>query len=267
MELFDLFLLVLVGAFSGLVSGLFGVGGGTVLVPALAIALVGFGAPADKVLQFAIGTSFCIIALNSLLAARAHLKRGVGSLAIAKWVLPLVAVGVTAGAWLAVRIPSSVLLVVFSVFLFLVALQMGLGWQPASSLKRANEDISYGGSVMALVIGFISAFFGIAGGSMLVPWLTVRGFSAHEAVATSSVCGVGLSLLGAASYAFAQAPHLALGPQFGFVLLGAVIIAVILSYPFTRIGVALAHKLSAKLLKRIFAIYLLLVIAVLNGVI
>jgi len=267
MELLDLLLLVVVGAFSGLVSGLFGVGGGTVLVPALAIALVGFGAPDDKVLQFAIGTSFCIIAINSLIAARAHLKRGAGSVAVAKWVIPLVSIGVIAGTWIAVRMPSSALLLIFSIFLFLIALQMGSGWQPHSDVAAPNDKMNFGGAGAATIIGFVSAFFGIAGGSMLVPWLTMRGFSAHQAVATSSLSGIGLSLLGALSYGFAVAPQLNLGPQLGFVLAGAVAIAVVLSYPFTQLGVALAHRLSAKLLKRIFAIYLLLVIAVLNGVI
>ncbi len=267
MAVFDFIIFILVGLFSGVISGLFGVGGGTVIVPALVFVFLAIGFPKHLLMQFAIGTSFALIVVNSAFAAWEHFRRHSVNVEFARWAAPFMMLGVLLGSMGALSLEQAWLVIAFSVFLTLVALQMYFGWKPRRESRSINSKCSVVGVFSASLVGGVSAFFGIAGGSMIVPWLSTRGFDPHTAVGTSSMCGVFLSLFGAFSYAFATTPDIGVYWHTGFVYWPAVIVMMIASYPGVKVGAAIAHRLSGQYLKRIFSAYLLLVVAALNGVI
>ncbi|WP_027857464.1 sulfite exporter TauE/SafE family protein [Marinobacterium jannaschii] len=250
-------LYLVLGAFAGVVAGLFGIGGGLLIVPVLVFSFELQGMSADILTHMAVATSLATIVVTSLSSVRAHHKRGA-----VRWQLfrPL-ALGILLGAFLGVKtagqLPGNYLQIALGIFALCVALQMALNLKPAAGhVTPGKRELGIAGGV----IGWVSSMFGIGGGTLTVPYLSWRQVQMQQAVATSAACGLPIAVMGALANIPEGWGNPAL-PQWslGYVYLPAFIGIVITSSQFAKVGARLAHSLPADKLKRIFALFLLFV--------
>lgn len=252
----------LLGAVAGVLAGLLGVGGGLVLVAALALLLPGQGVPAQAAMHAALATSLASVVVTAAASARAHARRGSLLWKTVAWLVPGLLLGGWLGSLVATRLDGASLRLLVIAYCLLAALQLLAEW-PRARPESAAEPAGAGMTALGSVIGLVSALVGIGGGSMTVPALIWQGVAPVRAVGTSSACGVAIGLSSALGYAF-NAPVSGMPPgSIGYVFLPAAIgisLASVLAAPF---GVALAHRFSGAMLKRIFAGFLMLVAALL----
>ncbi|MDX2464248.1 MAG: sulfite exporter TauE/SafE family protein [Porticoccus sp.] len=254
----EIFLLYLgLGAIAGLISGLFGLGGGVVIVPILIFTFSAQGFSADVLTHMAIGTSLATIVITSISSVTAHHKRGAVLWPVAFWLTPGICVGAALGAIFAVSITGPVLQLGFGIFLCLVAFAMGLSLQPSGMSAMPGP---VGKTFVGSVIGFVSSVFGIGGGSLSVPYFSWVQVSMKNAVATSAACGLPIAVSGAIAYALQGAGREGL-PEgaLGFVYVPAFVGIVIASTVFAKMGARFAHQLPSDLLKKGFAVLLLVI--------
>ncbi|WP_277874045.1 sulfite exporter TauE/SafE family protein [Aerolutibacter ruishenii] len=247
------------GAIAGVLAGLLGVGGGLVLVAALAWMLPLLGVPQDAAMHAALASSLASIVLTAAASARAHARRGSVMWPTVRWMVPGLLVGGWAGAAFAIHLPGDWLRWLVAGYCFLAAAQLLLGRRTPADAHTRPAPCGPGMSAAGVGIGAVSAVVGIGGGSMTVPLLVARGVAPVRAVGTSSACGVAIGLASAAGYAL-QAPAGALPAHaIGYVYLPAAIGVAIASVFAAPYGTRLAHRLSGETLKRVFAGFLVLV--------
>ena len=261
MPLDPLMLLVFLalGAIAGVLAGLLGVGGGLVLVAALAWLLPAQGlVPPEAAMHAALATSLASIVFTAMSSARAHAKHGSVLWPTVAWMVPGMLVGGWLGSRVAVGLDGVWLRWGVAIYCLIAAAQMILS-RPrdagdASIVPRGPWLTAAGGG-----IGAVSSLVGIGGGSMTVPLLTWRGVVPVRAVGTSSACGVFIGLASALGYAF-NAPAGALPSHaIGYVYLPAAICVAIASVLAAPLGTRIAHAISGPMLKRVFALFLLVV--------
>ncbi|RZA21725.1 MAG: sulfite exporter TauE/SafE family protein [Lysobacteraceae bacterium] len=250
---------LVLGACAGVLAGLLGIGGGLVLVAALAWLLPRQGVPVDAAMHVALASSMASIVLTAASSARAHHRRGSVLWPTVAWMVPGVLVGGWLGSRVAIGLAGDVLRWCVAVYCLVIAAQM------LSSRTRDGGDTRVvprgpGYSAAGGVIGALSALVGIGGGSMTVPLLVWRGVAPVRAVGTSSACGVFIGLGSALGYAL-QAPVdvLPLAHSVGYVYLPAAIGVAATSVLAAPYGTRLAHAISGDALKRVFAMFLVLV--------
>jgi uncharacterized protein len=245
------------GAFAGVMAGMLGVGGGLIIVPILAGLYESQGMTNDIIMHLALGTSLATIVVTSISSVHAHQKHQAVLWPVFWKLTPGILIGAWIGGWIASLIPSSSLKPVFAIFELLVAIQMISGRQPDqhSSLPNSLTMTSAGGT-----IGSISAIVGIGGGSLTVPFLLWGSINMRNAIATSAACGLPIAVAGSLSYIVAGWGKDSLPANtFGFVHLPAFFGIIIASVFFAPLGALLAHRLPIKTLKRIFAVFLIIV--------
>ncbi len=249
------FLLYLVlGCFAGVFAGLFGIGGGMVIVPVLVYSLAAQGVDPSVSTHIAVGTSLATIMFTSINAIIAHHRKRAVLWPIVGWMTLGILLGAALGSLTAAALQGAQLQRVIGVFAILVAIQMALNLQPKS---RREVPGKMGLSIAGVVIGWASAIFGIGGGSLTVPFLVWRSVGMQQAVATSAACGFPIAVAGAISFIVTGWDRAALPPwSLGFVYLPAMLGVAITSMYFARIGANWAHRLSPLLLKRLFALLL-----------
>jgi uncharacterized membrane protein YfcA len=254
----SLLIFLALGVVAGVLAGLLGVGGGLVLVAALAWLLPTLGVPREAAMHAALASSLASIVLTAAASARAHHRRGSVLWPTVAWMVPGLLLGGVLGSALAVRVDGDVLRWIVALYCLAAAAQLTFS-RPrvvpeGHGAPRGPALTAAGGA-----IGAVSAVVGIGGGSMTVPLLVWRGVAPVRAVGTSSACGVAIGLASAVGYAL-HAPHGAL-PQFsvGYVYLPAAVgvaAASVLAAPW---GTRLAHRLDPRTLKRVFAGFLVAV--------
>ncbi|BAU71892.1 sulfite exporter TauE/SafE family protein [Metapseudomonas furukawaii] len=249
------FLLYLVlGACAGVLAGLFGVGGGMIIVPVLVFSFTAHGFDVGILTHLAVGTSLATIIFTSVNSVREHHRKGAVRWPIFAWMALGILAGAGLGSLTATAIQGPVLQKIIGVFAILVALQMGLDLKPKASRGVPGKP---GLTAAGVVIGWASAIFGIGGGSLTVPFLVWRSLPIQQAVATSSACGLPIAAAGALSFMALGWNHEQLPPySLGFVYLPALVGIAVTSMFFARFGARLAHRLSPRLLKRLFALLL-----------
>jgi uncharacterized protein len=247
------------GFVTGILAGLFGIGGGAVIVPVLFEVFGLLGVPEAVRMQLCIGTSLAIIVPTAVSSYRAHKARGfVLREVIRRWALPSMA-GVAVGSALAALAPPNTFEATFVVIACLIAAKLlvgGGGWVLGTELPGAAAMTGYG-----FAIGLGSSLMGIAGGSLVTMTLTLYGKPIHNAVATAAGLGVPITLAGTIGYVLAGLPHQALLPPLsvGFVsVIGVVLIAPISSWV-APLGARLAHRLPKRKLEIAFGLFLVVV--------
>jgi len=248
--------LVAAGLAGGLVAGVFGVGGGTVIVPAVFYAFEVLGVGGEGNLHVAIGTSLLTIVATSWRSLRAHRKHGAVDEGVLKTWTPWVAVGGLIGAAVAGVTSMEGLALVYGVCLALVAAQMGL--LPEHVTLRRDLPEGWGRRATGTVIGGLSAMMGIGGGSFGGMMMTLCGRPIHQAVATAS--GFGVAIGAAAALGFVAFGWDAGGrPPFsvGYVNVPAAVVMGVLTTAVAPLGARLAHALDRRVLRKAFAVYLL----------
>jgi uncharacterized protein len=271
------FLLVLVGVLSGFLAGLFGIGGGAILVPVFYECFRLAGVPLEVRMPLCIGTSLAIIIPTSITSFRAHYARGAVDMKILRsWLLPLI-IGVIAGSVTARYAPERLFKIVF----------VAVAWTAATRLILARENWNLGadfptGLLMrayGFVVGLLSTLMGVGGGLFLNLLMTFYGRPIHQAVATSSALAVLISIPGALGYVYAGWPAAARFPavaalQWPFALGYVSLIGAVLVMPTSLLtaplGVRAAHAMSKRTLEIAFGCYLFIVggrfvISLLNG--
>ncbi|MFL6968344.1 sulfite exporter TauE/SafE family protein [Pseudomonas alvandae] len=244
----EFLLYLLLGACAGVLAGLFGVGGGMIIVPVLVFSFTLQGFDPQVLTHLAVGTSLASIIFTSINAVREHHRKGAVRWLIFAWMTVGILIGAGFGALTAEAISGPHLQKIIGVFAMLVAAQLALDFKPKASRTVPGK---VGLTLAGTVVGWASAIFGIGGGSLTVPFLTWRSVPMQQAVATSSACGLPIALVSALSFMILgwHDPLLPLG----FVYLPALLGIALTSMVFARVGARLAHRLSPRLLKRLFA--------------
>lgn len=244
-----------IGAFSGFISGLLGLGGGVIVVPALSFVFA--HSNIDSPMHLAIGTSLAVMIFTTFSSARAHYKRGSVRMDIwQKWILGLI-VGAVLGAFIASLTPSQVLEIIFAVFLFLIALKLALGSRlPAFKLQEGWLVLLPAG----LFMGIFSGMLGVGGGVMMVPLLLALGCQMNEAAGTAAASSFPLAIVGAVTYILlGGVEHSHISWAVGYVYIPAFIGVSITGMLFAPVGASLAQKIPSRRLKRVFSIVLFVI--------
>jgi uncharacterized membrane protein YfcA len=244
------------GALAGTLSGLFGIGGGVVIVPFLSWQLVALGFPERSIMVVAVATSLATIVVTSVSAVYSHHRRGAVDWGTVAKLAPGILVGSLLGSIIADLLPVPVFKLIFAGFLLFVALRMLTTARGASRKSWFPSSLGYG--LAGLAIGSLSAMLGIGGGTMTVPYLAKCRYSMRHAVAISSACGFPIALAGVTGYIVlgwnrSELPALSLG----YIYLPAFAGIVVTSVLFAPLGAWLAHSLPTVRLKRLFALALL----------
>lgn len=257
MFLTSLALYLVMGALAGLCAGLFGVGGGVIIVPVLIFSFTAAGFPPELLTQMAIGTSLATIVLTSINSALTHYRLGNVDTRVFWLLAPGIFVGVFFGAHIAARVSGHALQLGFGLFGLFVAAQMAVGVQPKASR-------SLPGAIPLFLIGngfgCLSGLFGIGGGSLTVPFLHWCNLSMQRAIAVSAACGIPIAISGALSYMQVGWNNQNLpAHSSGFIYWPAFVGIGLAAAPMARVGAQLAQRLPGDKLRRLFAIFLLFV--------
>jgi uncharacterized protein len=247
------------GVVAGFLAGLFGIGGGAIIVPVLYEVFRVIGVPDEIRMQLCIGTSLAIIIPTTIRSYVAHRARGAVMPDVLRiWMIPMV-VGVGLGSVLAAFAPQSVFKIAFIILAAIIAARLLFGgdrWRLGDELPGKTGMIAYG-----LGIGLAGSLMGVSGGSMSTMVLTLYGKPIHAAVGTAAGLGVPLTIAGTLGYVLAGLPHQALTPplSLGFVsLIGVALMAPVSSW-IAIFGVRLAHALPKRQLEIAFGLFLLLI--------
>jgi uncharacterized protein len=250
--------IVVAGVITGLLAGMFGVGGGAVIVPVLYEMFRLLSVPETVRMQLCVGTSIAIIVPTTIRSYLAHRAKGlIVPGVIRTWAAPAI-LGVACGAVTAAFAPSAVFKIAFVVIAILIAAKFLFAserWNLAADLPGPLPMAAYG-----FGIGLGGSLMGVSGGSLSTAVLTLYGKPMHNAVATSAGLGVPITIAGTIGYILAGLPHEALLPplSLGFVsLIGVVVMAPVSSF-MAPYGARLAHRLPRRKLEIAFAIFLLL---------
>ena len=259
-------LLIAVGALAGFLAGLFGIGGGAILVPVFYECFRLAGVPLEVRMPLCIGTSLAIIIPTSISSFRAHYARGAVDMPLLKsWLLPIV-VGVIVGGVTARYAPERLFKIVF----------VCVAWTAAARLILARDNWKLGEvfptgllmQVYGFVVGLLSTLMGIGGGLFLNLLMTFYGRPIHQAVATSSALAVLISVPGALGYVYAGWPAAAHYPDvaalqwpfaLGYVSLIGAVLVMPTSLLVAPLGVRVAHAMSKRTLELAFGCYLFIV--------
>ena len=251
-------LIIIAGVVTGILAGLFGIGGGALIVPVLYEVFRVLGVPDEVRFQLCVGTSIAIIVPTNVLSFITHRGKGAVMMGVVRaWALPAIA-GVAVGSSMAAFAPGSVLKIAFVVIAGVIAGKLLFGrdsWRIADDLPGHTGMIGYG-----FCIGLASSLMGISGGSVANMIMTLHGKSIHSAVATSAGLGVPITVVGTIGYILAGLPQQPLLPPFsiGFVsLIGFALMAPVASFT-APYGARLAHALSKRRLEIAFGCFLLL---------
>lgn len=245
------------GLAAGLMAGLFGVGGGMIMVPALALVLPTQGVASGVTMQVAIATSLAVISVTSISSMHRHHQLQGVRWPVFRLMAPGLAVGAMAGAFVADVLPSRTLAQIVGVGALLTAVQMWLEFKPkAHTALPGNVGLSTAGGV----IGVLSALIGIGGGSLTVPYLSWCSVPMRQAVGTAAACGMPIAWAGMIGFMIAgQGEPGRLAWSIGYVDMAGFAGIALASVPAARLGATLAHRLSPRVLKRSFAVLLTLI--------
>lgn len=249
-------LLIVIGGFAGVLAGLLGVGGGIVLVPSFFYAFQTLGYDVPKLMQICLATSLATIVVTSVRSVLSHNKKGAVDWDILrKWGVGI-AIGAVIGMLVASSMRSETLQLIFGILALVIGAYLGFG----RAAWRLGEKMpsGIGRLIMSPLVGFLSVLMGIGGGSFGVPLMTLFGTPIHRAVATAAGFGVIIAVPSVVGFLLLDMPD---APPFtlGAVNLPAFFVVICMTMLTAPLGVKLAHSMDPKPLKRVFAVFLVLV--------
>ncbi len=243
------------GAFAGLVAGLLGAGGGSVLVPGLVFIFAWKGLAQDLAVHMAIATSLATMIVTSAASTLAHHRSGAVLWQVFRAMLPGLVIGAIAGAVLAHYVPDKLLGRIFGAAMLLIALDIGLGRKPSPQRHLPRRGVLSG---IGSGIGLYSALLGMGGSSLTVPFLLWCNTPPDRAVATSATVGVPIAICSTLGYVLLGSSEIHQLPwSLGYVYLPAALGIVLTTMVCAPLGAYLAHRLSGAVLKRLFALLVL----------
>lgn len=248
---------LIAGVFAGLIAGLFGVGGGLVVVPILVLAFQWQGFSPDILTHLAVGTSLATIVFTSASSLISHHQKGAVRWAILKPMSLGIILGAFLGVATVIQLNGELLKKLFGIFAVLVAIKMLVKVEFDNKKNVPGSRIFV---IAGIIVAWVSSIFGIGGGTLTVPFLSRYRIQMKEVVGTSAACGFPIAI-------FASISNIYLGegtqglPEWsaGFVYLPALAGIVLTSVFFAKLGANLAHFLPGILLNRLFSVFLMLV--------
>lgn len=257
MELWWAFLLL--GAAVGFFAGLLGVGGGGIMVPILTSLFISLDFVQSQQVHMALGTSMAAIIVTAFASARSHQKHQAIVWPAVKTLSPGIVLGTLGASFIAASVPSLPLAIFFSLFMAFVALQLILNIKPKPT-RQLPGNLPLAG--VGFAIGGISALVAIGGGSLTVPFLTWCNLKVQQAIGTSAAVGLPIAVSGTVGYVISGWHVADLPPwSLGYVYLPAVALISVVSFFTAPLGVKLAHRLPVSVLKKIFALLIMLLSA------
>ncbi|MGJ8694249.1 MAG: sulfite exporter TauE/SafE family protein [Thalassotalea sp.] len=248
---------LLLGAFAGFMAGLLGIGGGLIIVPVLLYLLPLMDISQALIMPMAIATSLATIIVTSTSAALVHHKNKNIPWRLAKPMALVVGLGASVGAFIADALSIEALTNFFAGGVIVLASYMFFSIVNQTQRPLPSQPILL---LIGLITGVIASLMGIAGGAILVPVLSYCGMALRQVIGLSTVCGVSVAVFGSLGFIWTGFNKLDL-PDYslGYVYLPALLCIIIASSPFAKLGVKMATRLPVKSLKRIFAIFLIIV--------
>jgi uncharacterized membrane protein YfcA len=244
------------GILAGILAGLFGVGGGIVIVPVLYFLLQGFGVSAESAMMIATATSLATIVPTSISSIRSHHAKGNVDISLLKYWAGFILLMAVVGSLLAHYVQGAILTLMFATIAIAVSCNM-LFRAGAPALFNQLPG-KFGQGIMASCVGGLSVMIGIGGGTIGVPLLTAFNVRAHVAVGTAAVFGLLIALPGVLTLlAVGNTPLDAPIGTVGLVNIPAFLLIIPLTILFAPLGVKLGSKLDPKQLKRAFAVVLM----------
>jgi uncharacterized membrane protein YfcA len=245
------------GAFVGVLAGLLGVGGGLVIVPILVIAFGMQHVPQEIIMHMALGTSLASIIFTSISSFMAHHKRGAVQWQTVRRIVVGVMLGTFLGSCVAAVLSTNVLKLFFVLFLYFCAYQFLTNRRPKPTRELPGP---FGMFLSGNIIGAISSWVGIGGGTLSVPYMIWCNVPVHRAIGTSAAIGLPIAIAGTAGFLYNGWGH-ALLPAYsvGFIYLPGLVGIAAVSVLTAPLGVKLAHSLPVDKLKKIFALLLIVV--------
>ena len=245
---------LLAGALAGFIAGLFGVGGGIIMVPVFVFCFEAQGFDASVLTHMAIASSLACIVFTSISSTRKHHLLGGVDWHVLSKVAPSIVLGAILGVLLALQINGQDLRVLLGIFVMLVAVRMLRSQQPENASDRVSTRTMF---PIGLSIGGISALFGIGGGTLSVPYFHRLGLPMKRVVGTAAACGLPIALTGAiANITFTLDSTLTPKYSWGYIYLPAVVMTSLVSVAFARKGAQFAQVMNAERLKQLFSICL-----------
>ena len=245
------------GAVAGLLAGMFGVGGGLIIVPALLSVFAYSGFNSAILMQMAIATSLSTIVFTSLVSSYAHYRRGAIIWRDIGRLTPGIIIGAVSGPFIADRLASEWLQNAFAIFEILIAIQILLAPTLPRNVTQPKTGVLMTGG---LVTGLLSSLLGIGGGTITVPLLLSCGRTITQAVASAAACGFPIAVTSALFYLAAGLDESVLPAQsWGYIYWPAMLYITIASVLFAPLGARWAHTLPVEQLKKIFGILLLII--------
>jgi uncharacterized membrane protein YfcA len=244
---------LILGLVAGFIAGLLGVGGGLIIVPVLVWLLEAQGVTQNS-MHYALGTSLASIVFTSMSSLRAHHARGAVDWNTVKRIAPGIVAGTFVGAALASRLPALPLKIFFTAFLFYAAVQMWWNFKPTPHRQFPGAAGMFGAGG---VIGAVSSWVGIGGGTLSVPFQLWCNVPLHRAIGTSAAIGLPIAAAGALGYALNGPAVAAVPGTLGYVHLTALAAIALGSVSTAPLGARAAHALPVGKLKKIFALLLL----------
>lgn len=249
----------LIGVVAGVFSGLLGLGGGLIIVPALLAVFSWQGLPESQIMHMAVGTSLMTITVTSLSSMYAHHQHNNVNWLVVRSLSPGLIIGAIFGAGVATMLSNILLQQFFAIYVFAVAVRMWLPMLPSVETRLLNKSILV---VFSIVAGSFSAIVGIGGGSLVVPYLVMAKLSIQRAIGSSAACGFPISAAAVISFMiFGQDQEISNKVwQTGFIHWQAFLGIVSTSTLFSIIGAKLVKHVPVIILKRIFSLVLLFVV-------
>ena len=246
---------LLLGAAAGLFGGMFGLGGGTLLVPVLLFLFDAQHFPAAHTMHLALGTSMATIVFTALASMRKHHQHGAVNWSVVRRITPGILIGTALGAAFASAISPRLLGVIFAFFVLVAATQILLDVKPHASRQLPGRA---GLTLTGMFTGWLSTLVSIGGGTIVVPFLLWCNVPIRHAIGTSAAIGFPIAVGGTLGYIVAgmhleslPAPHL------GYVFLPALAGTALASVITAPMGAWAAHHMPVATLRKLFAILLL----------
>lgn len=253
-------MLLALAGFAGLLAGLLGVGGGIILVPGYLYIFTQMGYDGPQIMQVCLATSLATIIVTSLRSVQSHHRKGAVQWDTLKAWAPGIAFGAIIGVLIATALRSVTLQLIFGCIGLCIGLYMAFGkptWRLGDTMPRGVATW-----VSAPVVGFLSVLMGIGGGSFGVPYQTLYGVPIHRAVATAAGFGALIAIPSVVAFLFVPIDPASRPPfTFGAVNIAAFALTISMTLITAPLGAKLAHRIDPKPLKRIFAVFLMVVAA------
>ncbi len=247
---------MMLGCFAGFTGGLFGLGGGLILVPALTFIFTYLGESEDVAPHLAIGTSLAIITISSLSSAYGHARYGDVLWWVVMTLTPGLVVGALIGAMVADQLPGSLLKILFGLFAVIIAIYM---WFDHPQPMVCRTLTKRAGLMIGAVMGVFSSMIGIGGGSMVIPFLGWYGYQIQQAVAVSATTGFPIAVSGTLGFIWMGSDAMiTLNDTWGYVHWPAFIVVAASAAAVAPFGAYTAHRCSRKKLKNFFSLFLIL---------